>query len=592
MRTQGEVQSLIAAAARPFRTNFRTDRRDIHVDRKSKTVTLPMPAIGMSEEQAEAYLTQVYDAIALARWADESAVLRNKEGELQDPLAYEIGMRRAQAQAIDTWAGDAALYERHFNQLKGELASEDWSALDKEQVKSMAASLAALKNIDLPAIKDIIEHVAPPEVKRLVDKIDPLVLPTDSAKAAEYVRSILEIETQDQQEQEQDQEQEGEGDGDGDTDGTGSGSPDESGDGSGSDKSDGDGEKPAPETSSGGTERPDPTEKLKPKDYKPGEPAIGADGIGEYVCTPDDMVVVFDMVQPERSRNTQYEYELHSVLNDTKGRRHSTECGLELPEHIAKVGESGLSQHIRRLIQVKMRTRYETGKTSGKINRRAVHRLLMPTVGDGMWNAQVFRSKSVPKDTTNTAVCILVDFSGSMQYFKTKTTIEAAGSLNQALTACQVKHAVYTFTEARNNLDTTPGGNGRSLCIGVAKHYDQMQQYEQVMKQMAWLSDWQYQNGDVDAVQWAYHDLLKRREKRKVLIVLSDGYPASDRDGSGETALKNFNRKIESEGKVELYGVGILSEAPKQFYSNSVVVNDLKNLEPQLIALAQGLFDV
>jgi cobalamin biosynthesis protein CobT len=611
MRTQSEVVSLIAAAARPFRTAFDPDHTDIRVDRAKKLVTVPLPSVAMSEADAESYLLKVYDAVALARWADDSAVLRNKEGELADPLAYEIGMRRAQAEAMDTWAGDAALYERHFQQMKGELSAEDWSGLTNEQQKAMAASLIALKNIKSTAVRDIVDTIAPPQVKRLVDSVDLDTLPSDSAKAAEQVRRILDIELPPEQEQEQEQEGEGESDGSDGTEGDsadGSGDPDGDGDQSDDDsngESDGDGdtdgEGDSPEQDEGDgdkerdgkgkpkPERPDPTEKLKPKDYKPGEPAIGADGLGEFVCTPEEHVIIYDTVVPENNRNTSG----NDLLKMVEGRSlASSERNLYLDKHLDAVSESGLSQHIRQLIQVKMRTRYETGKMSGKINRRAVHRLIMPTVGDGQWNAQVFRKKSVPKDTTNTAVCILVDYSGSMDGPKTEATIEAVGSLNQALTACHVKHAVYTFTEGYNGNDTTANCYGRSLLIGVAKHYDLPQQYEQVMRQMAWLSPHQHQNGDVDAVQWAYNNVMRRKEKRKVLIVLSDGYPASDRPGRGERALLSLTDKIYNEGKVELYGVGIMSDAPKKFYRNNVIVNDIKQLEQRLISLAQGLFDV
>ena len=102
-------------------------------------------------------------------------------------------------------------------------------------------------------------------------------------------------------------------------------------------------------------------------------------------------------------------------------------------------------------------------------------------------------------------------------------------------------------------------------------------------------------NVDGESVLWALNRLHKRREARKVLLVLSDGYPAFrqwERNTpvmSGEDHLRYAVDRAEKEG-VDCIGIGIGSKAVEQFYPDYVVVNKLEDLEKEALGkLAKAL---
>jgi hypothetical protein len=84
---------------------------------------------------------------------------------------------------------------------------------------------------------------------------------------------------------------------------------------------------------------------------------------------------------------------------------------------------------------------------------------------------------------------------------------------------------------------------------------------------------------------------LSSGEKRKLLIVLSDGQPAAHRGSGIHGFTKKVVKEIEKEGVVDIYGLGIISSAVKQFYKNHTVISDSSELEKALLGvLKQKLF--
>jgi cobalamin biosynthesis protein CobT len=50
-------------------------------------------------------------------------------------------------------------------------------------------------------------------------------------------------------------------------------------------------------------------------------------------------------------------------------------------------------------------------------------------------------------------------------------------------------------------------------------------------------------------------------------------------------AMKRAIKQIESEGKIELYSIGIMSDSVKHFYKNFKVINSAADLEEALLGL-------
>jgi cobaltochelatase CobT len=88
-------------------------------------------------------------------------------------------------------------------------------------------------------------------------------------------------------------------------------------------------------------------------------------------------------------------------------------------------------------------------------------------------------------------------------------------------------------------------------------------------------------NADRDAILWALNTLRQRDEKRKVLMVLSDGHPANHTiDVSGAELTRHAREAVKwgtSKG-IECVGIGIMSRAVSEIYPDHVVVQDINEL--------------
>jgi cobalamin biosynthesis protein CobT len=88
-----------------------------------------------------------------------------------------------------------------------------------------------------------------------------------------------------------------------------------------------------------------------------------------------------------------------------------------------------------------------------------------------------------------------------------------------------------------------------------------------------------HENPDGEALTWAAGRLAEQRAGRRILMVLSDGYPAT---GDGHpvilrTDLKARIEEIEGMG-IDLIGIGLLDDAVENFYAHNIVVRKLDEL--------------
>ena len=86
-------------------------------------------------------------------------------------------------------------------------------------------------------------------------------------------------------------------------------------------------------------------------------------------------------------------------------------------------------------------------------------------------------------------------------------------------------------------------------------------------------------NIDGEAVKWAGKRLAMQRQKRKILMVLSDGNPACY---MSDTELLNKDlttqvKKMEQSG-IEVIGIGILTDEPAQFYPQFTRIDTLEDV--------------
>lgn len=230
---------------------------------------------------------------------------------------------------------------------------------------------------------------------------------------------------------------------------------------------------------------------------------------------------------------------------------------------------------IRRFIQAQTRIKVTTERYHGRLDKRSLIKLALPPIDGGEWNKRLFyRMDKAPG--LNTAIHVLTDWSGSMQGQKMVHAADASGRL------------VHTFDRVlRVPVQLAAFTNARSQCdIGLIKAFkDRSMSPLDIATGFSRFYKFSSANNDADAVMWAYNQLMKRDEDRKILIVLSDGCPAGSWAGSGSSNLSHVTATIQNEGKVELYGVGIMSEAVRTYYKNCKVLNDPSEINRTLFEI-------
>lgn len=226
-----------------------------------------------------------------------------------------------------------------------------------------------------------------------------------------------------------------------------------------------------------------------------------------------------------------------------------------------------LSHKVSTLLRVFSAARYRGGHKTGKINKRA-----LATIPSG--NERVFRKKE-QKDVLDTAVTLLVDSSGSMGGSKYSNAVAATTALADVLNNLHIPVSILGFTADYD---------GRQKCI-MYEHalHGRPVSIEALRDSMCDRHVDLNGNADGEALMYAYEQLRHQKQKRKILIVLSDGQPA---DGTNpRVMLKTVTQDIEKSGRVELYGIGIEDSSVNYFYSNSKVIRDAAQIEETLLSL-------
>jgi cobalamin biosynthesis protein CobT len=273
-----------------------------------------------------------------------------------------------------------------------------------------------------------------------------------------------------------------------------------------------------------------------------------------------------------------------------------------LPEAVATLEDqtrhmvAPMQKNIERMMASKSQVLKVPGFRSGRLHSAGLHRLA--TKDD-----RIFRRRH---ETTSkeTAVTLLIDNSGSMRQgvrskdgsYKTKIEVAmAAGyALSQTLERVGIKHEVIGFTTKElkrgskylEDLEAEEARIGRGfsrmepLHMPIFKGFDERltpetkKRFTMPMNGMPLLN-----NIDGESQRVAALRLVKRSEKRKVIIVLSDGNPACSTRHPGEIN-SDLHRAVAECGKmhIDLVGLGIMDVSVREFYPRCVVLNDLADL--------------
>jgi len=237
------------------------------------------------------------------------------------------------------------------------------------------------------------------------------------------------------------------------------------------------------------------------------------------------------------------------------------------------VNTTGFSNKIKRLLTIMSKSTYEYGKRKGRIHNKNLYKVTVPSSREAQ--EKIFKQKKV-SEILNSCVYILVDMSGSMGGEKMLHAGQAAILLNDAIGKLGVPIEIAGFTEGH-----------RGPVHKIFKLFDKKCEGEQLRARIMEGTESMDQNADGESILYSYGRIRNRKEKKKILIVLSDGQPAASR-GYG---IYNFTQKvikeIEKQGIVDIYGIGIMTDAVREFYKHNQVLNNSSDLEEVLLSFVK-----
>ena len=238
---------------------------------------------------------------------------------------------------------------------------------------------------------------------------------------------------------------------------------------------------------------------------------------------------------------------------------HNKIAALNIP---VMVGEA------RRLLQVMTRKRNYYNQKKGRLDTSKVYRVCSPDEG---LQERIFKTKT-ENQALDTAVSILVDYSGSMSGTKCQTAIAGAVALEQLCKMMRIPVEVGGFTE-----------NGYQCNYHyIFKNFARPVQDDKFIRDMCQGTAIMGGNADGDNILVAFNRLMQQKTRRKVLIVLSDGSPASSR-GDCYAFTKRIVQGIQARNDVDIIGIGIHDDNVTGIYKHHKVIWKIEELPKALI---------
>ncbi len=268
---------------------------------------------------------------------------------------------------------------------------------------------------------------------------------------------------------------------------------------------------------------------------------------------------------------------------------------LQLKNFISK-----LANKLQRKLLAKQNRSWNFDLEEGLLDTSKLPRIIMDP-----FNSLSFK-KEKDIEFKDTLVTILIDNSGSMRGKPISVAAICADILSRTLERCSVKVEILGFTTKhwkggssrekwmKNEKPNLPGRLNDLRHI-VYKSADMP--WRQAKNNMGLMlkEGLLKENIDGEALQWAYNKMNKRKEDRKILMVISDGAPVDDSTLSTntsdylETNLKKTVKWIEAKSNVELLAIGIGHDVTR-YYNKAVKITDVQDLGDVMINQLTDLF--
>ncbi len=268
---------------------------------------------------------------------------------------------------------------------------------------------------------------------------------------------------------------------------------------------------------------------------------------------------------------------------------------LQLKSFISK-----LANKLQRKLLAKQNRSWDFDLEEGILDTSKLSRIIMDPL-----NSLSFK-KEKETEFKDTLVTILIDNSGSMRGKPISVAAICADILSRTLERCSVKVEILGFTTKH-----WKGGSSRELWMknDKPKSPGRLNDLRHIIYKSA-DTPWRLakknmglmlkegllkENIDGEALKWAFEKMSKRKEERKILMVISDGAPVDDSTLSTnssdflETNLKNTVQWIENKSNVELLAIGIGHDVTR-YYKKAVKITDVQDLGDVMINQLTDLF--
>ena len=260
-----------------------------------------------------------------------------------------------------------------------------------------------------------------------------------------------------------------------------------------------------------------------------------------------------------------------------------------------------LANKLQRQLLAKQNRSWNFDLEEGLLDSSKLPRIIMDP-----FNSLSFK-KEKDLDFKDTIVTLLIDNSGSMRGRPITIAAICADILSRTLERCSVKVEVLGFTTKnwkggqsrelwnKNGKPKTPGrlNDLRHIIYkGADTHWRQAKNNIGLMLKEGLLKE----NIDGEAISWAFSRIKKRKEERKILMVISDGAPVDDSTlsvNSGdflEKHLKKMVKFIEDKSDVEILAIGIGHDVSR-YYNRAIKITDVNDLGDVMISQLSSLFD-
>ncbi len=260
-----------------------------------------------------------------------------------------------------------------------------------------------------------------------------------------------------------------------------------------------------------------------------------------------------------------------------------------------------LANKLQRQLLAKQNRAWDFDLEDGLLDSSKLPRIIMDP-----YNSLSFK-KEKDLDFKDTIVTLLIDNSGSMRGRPITIAAICADILSRTLERCSVKVEILGFTtknwkggQSRElwNKKSKPKSPGRLndlrhiIYKSADTHWRQAKNNLGLMLKEGLLKE----NIDGEAITWAFNRIKKRKEERKILMVISDGAPVDDSTLSVNTGdflekhLKKMVKFIENKSEIEILAIGIGHDVSR-YYNRAIKITDVNELGDVMISQLSALFD-